>query len=80
MTRGDVLKGGKVQGSYTVEAAWIVSISLTVIMSALMLSFSVYHKALEEVEMRNKMSEVSAVELFRGADALDGLWESLLGE
>lgn len=68
------------RGSYTVEAAWILSISLSLMMAAMLLGFSLYRETLKSVSLENDMAAISAVSLFRKKDMLEALWGLLTNE
>lgn len=53
------------KGSYTVEAAWIMTITVLMIFAAIRLGFQIYEEALEYIEHQCMPHDIDYVEWFR---------------
>lgn len=66
----------KMKGSYVVEGSFVISICLLIIMSALLLAFSIYGESLNHIVI-NTDKEIEAVKVFRliqsGKNILNGI-------
>lgn len=62
------------KGSYTVEASWIMAISLSVICATILVAFGVYGQVIELVS--ESLYETDVVELFRHKTGLKEIMET----
>lgn len=57
------------QGSYTLEAAWIMSIVLSVLCAGILLGYHIFHQELSYI--REPAEELDAADLFRQRELLE---------
>ena len=63
MKRKKRMAGGSVKGSYTVEASWIMVISLGILMAFLLCGYELFYRTLEDVSRPGQ--EIDCVTVFR---------------
>lgn len=63
------------KGSYTVEASWIMSITLCILCATILVAFQVYREVIADVIA--PITEIDAVALFYQRDWISGLLEGV---
>ena len=65
----------QLQGSYTVEATWIIAISLSMISALMMVGYDVFRDSIALTNI--KVSGVDAVDLFRKGAVVSDIFKDL---
>ena len=63
------------KASYTVEASWIMAIIMSILCSAILLSFHIYYETLRSIMDAGK--EVDAVKLFQSGEIMSNLIDAI---
>ena len=68
----------KYEGSYTVEAAWIVSMTVIIILFSIQLGFQMYQQTARFIENKCELSEIDIVKQFRTIAFGKELYEEIM--
>ncbi len=67
------------KGVYTIEAAWIVSICLSIMAGGMILSVDIFNESVAYIR-ENRGEDMDAPKIFREIAAGKGIFEKLTGE
>lgn len=75
---GSMRKNMTARASYSVEAAWIMAISLSILSAAVFLGFDIFSETIRYISQGT--DEVDAVQLFRNIDKCAEIWKPVGGK